>query len=184
MSHLVPIWRKLGLAFVAALLAVSSAQAQSTNPNGSPYPYWSSAPQSYSGSQVTIPVPGISPNMISNASQSPPSPTGGSFNLGGGYIPPSLTSRDLALPLRERADNKAHIWLRVPESAEIWVNGVKTRQTGESRYFYSPSLAPGKKFSYQMRIRWTKDGKPVEETQNLLVQAGATIRRDFTAPSK
>ena len=175
MNHLVAFWRRLGTVFVTALLAASSAQAQS---NGSQYPYWGTAPQSYSGSQVTVPAPGMSPNIISNASQAP-APTGGNFNIGGGYIPPSLTLRDLALPQRERADNKAHIWLRVPESAEIWVNGVKTKQTGEARYFFSPPLAPGKKYNYQMRVRWMKDGKPVEETQNILVQAGATIRRDF-----
>jgi uncharacterized protein (TIGR03000 family) len=181
MNRLVPFWRRLGTALVAAFLAVSSARAQS---NGSQYPYWGTAPQSYSGSQITVPVPGMSPNVISNASQAPPSPTSGSFNIGGRYIPPFLTSRDLALPQRERANTQAHIWLRVPENAEVWVNGVKTKQTGESRYFFSPPLASGKKYSYQMRVRWMKDGKAVEETQNILVYAEATIRRDFTAPSK
>jgi uncharacterized protein (TIGR03000 family) len=76
-------------------------------------------------------------------------------------------------------DNKAHIWLRVPISAEIWVNGVKTKQTGESRYFYSPPLVLGKKYSYEMRVRWMEDGKAVEKTQRILVQAGETIRRDY-----
>jgi len=173
MTHLVSIWRKPWTALAAALLAVGSAQGQ--------YPYWDSAPQSYSGSQIPVPVPGISPNIISGASQSPPTLAGVNYNIGGGYIPPSLTSRELSLPQRERPDTKAHIWLRVPENAEIWVNGVKTKQSGESRYFFSPPLAPGKKYSYQMRVRWTKDGKPVEETQDILVQAGATIRRDFTS---
>ncbi len=173
MDYLVSIWRKPWTALAAVLLAVSSAQGQ--------YPYWDSAPQGYSGSQIPVPVPGMSANVISGASQAPPSPTGGNYNIGGGYIPPSLTSRDLALPPGARADNKAHIWIRVPENAEIWVNGVKTKQSGESRYFFSPPLAAGKKYNYQMRVRWTKDGKPVEETQDLLVQAGATIRRDFTA---
>jgi uncharacterized protein (TIGR03000 family) len=181
MNHRVPLWRRLGTALVAAVLAAGSAQAQS---NGSQYPYWATAPQGYSGSPVTVPVPGMSPNVISNASQAPPSPTGGGVSLGGAYIPPSSTSRDLALPQRERADSKAHILLRVPQDAEIWVNGVKTKQTGESRYFFSPPLAPGKKYSYQMRVRWMKDGKPVEETQSILVHAGATIRRDFTRSDK
>jgi uncharacterized protein (TIGR03000 family) len=87
----------------------------------------------------------------------------------------------MAMPKRGATDNRAHIWLKVPENAEVWVNGVKTKQTGESRYFYSPELETGKKYNYQMRVLWKKDGKPVEETQRILVQAGATIRRDFTA---
>jgi uncharacterized protein (TIGR03000 family) len=166
------------LAFGIAVLAASSVHAQSTPPNGSQYPYWSSAPSGYSGSNVTVPVPRASPN-ISNAAQSPPmgASTG---NIGGAYTLPHLTSRDIALPNGGGTDNKAHIWLRVPENAEVWVNGVKTKQTGESRYFFSPPLEPGKKYSYQMRVLWKKGDKPVEETQRILVQAGTTIRRDFT----
>jgi uncharacterized protein (TIGR03000 family) len=95
----------------------------------------------------------------------------------GGFILPFMTVTDATF------DNKAHIWLRVPENAEIWVNGVKTKQTGESRYFFSPPLTPDKKYSYEIRLRWMKDGKPVEETQRILVQAGRTIRRDFS-PSR
>jgi uncharacterized protein (TIGR03000 family) len=170
------------LSIMAAVLAANSAQAQSTSPNGSQYPYWSSAPSSYSGSNVTVPVPRASPN-ISNASQSPP--TGASMGkIGGAYNLPYSTSRDTALPKSGGTDNKARIWLRVPKNAEVWVNGVKTKQTGETRYFYSPALEPGKKYSYQMRVLWKKGEKPVEETERILVQAGATIRRDFTTPSK
>lgn len=178
MKMLVPVWQQLGMALLAAVLAAGSAHAQ--------YPYYGTAPQSYSGSRVTVPVPGISPNMISNASQSPASSVGRGVGIGGGYVPPSLTARDIALPQRQRIDtgNKAHIWLRVPVDAEIWVNGVKTKQSGESRYFFSPPLTPGKKYNYQMRLRWTKDGKPVEEKESILVQAGQTIRRDFTAAEK
>lgn len=175
MRILVPVWRWQTTALLAALLTAGSVQAQ--------YPYWGTAPQSYSGSRLTVPVPGMSPNTISNASQSPASPTGSGIGLGGAYIPPHLTAGDLALPQREKRfdpGNKAHIWVRVPDSAEIWVNGVKTKQKGESRYFFSPPLTPGKKYSYQMRLRWMKDGKPVEETQRIVVQAGQTIRRDFT----
>jgi uncharacterized protein (TIGR03000 family) len=174
MNRSIPLWQ----AFIAAVLAAGSVQAQATNPNGSSYPYWGTAPQSYSGPQLFIPAPGISPNMISNATQSPPSPTSVGVGIGGGYLPPFLTAREMG------ADNKAHIWVRVPANAEIWMNGVKTKQTGETRYFFSPPLTPGKKYSYQMRVRWIKDGKPLEETQDLLVQAGETIRRDFTRSSK
>jgi uncharacterized protein (TIGR03000 family) len=96
-------------------------------------------------------------------------------------VPPFLTARDIALPKRNAPDpdNKAHIWLRVPADAEVWVGDVKTKQSGDSRYFFSPPLTPGKKYAYEMRIRWMKDGKPVEEKQRILVQAGETIRRDF-----
>jgi uncharacterized protein (TIGR03000 family) len=197
----VPVWQGPAAALLAVVLAAGTVQAQAPSAPGAPeatvqrnlslsqapsapgapglpgstqYPYWASAPQSFAPSRVTVPVPGPSPFIISNAARSAPPQTSVGVGLGGGFILPFMTVRDAPL------DNKAHIWLRVPESAEIWVNGVKTKQTGESRYFFSPPLTAGKKYSYQIRLRWMKDGKPVEETQRILVQAGQTIRRDFT----
>lgn len=194
----VPVWQGPAAALLAVVLAADTVQAQALSapevtvlrnlsltqapsapgapggPGSTRYPYWATAPQSFAPSRVTVPVPGPSPFTISNAARSAPTQTSVGVGLGGGFIPPFMTVRDATL------DNKAHIWLHVPKSAEIWVNGVKTKQTGELRYFFSPPLTPGKKYSYQMRLRWMKDGKPVEETQRILVQAFLTIRRDFT----
>lgn len=175
MKKLVPIWRWAAMAFFAFVLDAGTTYAQApAGPGSTQYPYWATAPQSFALSQVILPPPALSPFTISNAARSSPTPSNIGVGLGGGFIPPFLTARAAA------ADNKAHIWLRVPENAEIWVNGVKTKQTGESRYFFSPPLTPGKKYSYKVRFRWTKDGKPVEDTQNILIRAGETIRRDFT----
>jgi uncharacterized protein (TIGR03000 family) len=199
----VPLWQGPASALLAVVLAADTAQAQAPSAPGTPessiqrnlsqsqtpaapgapgapgstaYPYWGTAPLSFAPSRVTIPVPPPSPISISNAVMSPPPQTRVGVAIGGGLILPFMTVRDVAL------DNKAHIWLRVPKSAEIWVNGVRTRQTGESRYFFSPPLTPGKEYSYQVRLRWIKDGKPVEETHSIPIQAGRTIRRDFTQP--
>jgi uncharacterized protein (TIGR03000 family) len=198
----VPVWQGPAAALLAVVLAADTVQAQVPTAPGAPeatvrrnlslsqaptapaflpgnqnYSYWGTAPSSFAPSQLTIPVPGPSPYTISNAAQSAPTQTSVGVGLGGGFIPPFVTVREATF------DNMAHLWLRVPKSAEIWVNGVKTKQTGESRYFFSPPLTPGKQYSYQMRLRWMKDGKPVEETQRILVQAGLTIHRDFT-PSR
>ena len=195
------VWQGPAAALLAVVLAADTVQAQAPSAPGAPeatilsnlslsqapsaagapgapgstrYPYWGTAPQSFAPSRVTVPVPGPSPFTISNAARSMPTQTSVGLGSGGGLILPFMTVTDAPL------DNKAHIWLRVPKSAEIWVNGVKTKQSGEWRYFFSPPLPLGKKYSYQMRLRWMKDGKPVEETQRILVQAGLTIRRDFT----
>ena len=157
-----------------SLSQATSAAGAAGAPGSTTYPYWGTAPQSFAPSRVTLPVPGPSPVAFSNAARSMPTQTGVGLGIGGGLVLPFMTVIEATL------DNKAHIWLRVPKSAEIWVNGVKTKQTGESRYFFSPPLTPGKKYSYQMRLRWMKDGKPVEETQRLSVQAGLAIHRDFT----
>ena len=197
----VPVWQGPAAALLAVVLVADTVQAQAPSAPGSPeatvlrnlsqsqapsapgapgapgstmYPYWASAPMSFAPSRVTVPVPGPSPFTISNAARSAPTQTSVGVGIGGGFILPFMTVRDAIL------DNKAHIWLRVPQSAELWINGVKTKQTGELRHFFSPPLTAGKKYSYQMRLRWMKDGKPVEETQSIPVQAGLTIRRDFT----
>jgi uncharacterized protein (TIGR03000 family) len=204
MRILLPVWQGPAAALLAVVLAADTVQAQAPNAPGAPeasvqrnlsqsqtppapgapglpgstqYPYWGTAPQSFAPSRVTVPLPGPSPFTISNAARSALPHSSVGVGLGGGFILPFMTVRDAPL------DNKAHIWLRVPKSAEIWVNGVKTKQSGESRYFFSPPLTPGKKYSYQVRLRWMKDGKPVEETRSILIEAGLTIRRDFT-PSR
>lgn len=172
---------------LTTVLVVVPAAAQGTNPSGGRYPYWGTAPESFRGSRLNVPVPGASANTISNAAHAPATGGGGDSGLGGSYAPPFITSADIALRLPrvsgDSSDTKAHIWLRVPEKAEVWVEGVKTRQSGASRYFYSPPLRPGKEYAYHMRIRWMKDGKPMEETQRILVHAGAAIRRDFSKSS-
>ncbi|MGH7172309.1 MAG: TIGR03000 domain-containing protein [Gemmataceae bacterium] len=194
----VPVWQGLAVALLAVVLAADTVQAQAPGapeatirrnlslmpalgaggapgaPGSTTYPYWATAPQGFAPSRVTVPVPPPSLYTISRPASSVPTQTNVGVGIGGGLTLPFMTVKDATL------DNKAHIWLRVPKSAAIWVNGVKTKQTGELRHFFSPPLTPGKKYSYQMRLRWMKDGKPVEETQRILVQAFQTIHRDFT----
>ena len=68
----------------------------------------------------------------------------------------------------------------MPADAEVWFDGEKTKQTGALRQFVSPPLAPGRSYSYAVRVRWTKDGQPVEEERRISVRAGAWSRFDFT----
>ena len=185
MNRRLTIGGRIVLAVAAAVFLAGSAAGQSS---GSPYPYWGSAPESYRGSSLRVPVPGPSLLSISNASRSTPfDPDRALYRrsaIGGGFLPPSLTARDIDLRFlqsnRAAMDTRAHIWLYLPAKAEVWMNGVKTRQTGESRYYYSPPLTPGREYAYQMRIHWLKDGKPVEKTERILVHAGTSVRRDVT----
>jgi uncharacterized protein (TIGR03000 family) len=72
--------------------------------------------------------------------------------------------------------------LRVPADAEVWFDGEPTKQTGTLRHFTSPPLTPGKRFVYEIRARWTRDGKPAEETRRLHVHANEWLNLDFTKP--
>ena len=79
-------------------------------------------------------------------------------------------------------DNKAHLMLIVPEDAEVWFQGQKTTRTGAEREFVSPELAPGKTFTYTVRVRYTKDGKVVDDTRSISVKANDKWSVDFTRP--
>lgn len=77
-------------------------------------------------------------------------------------------------------DNTAHLLVLVPENAELWVNGIRTKQTGAQREFVSPALTPGKSYSYELKAQWTENGKTVEETRTVHVQANSRQPIDFT----
>jgi len=75
--------------------------------------------------------------------------------------------------------NSAAIHLRVPSSATVWVDDDRTQQTGPERNFATPPLTPGKTFEYQVKAKWMKDGKPVEQTRTVKVRANETSNVDF-----
>ena len=83
-----------------------------------------------------------------------------------------------------RNDARALMAVRVPANAEVWVEGDKTSQTGTARSFISPPLETGKRFTYDIRARWMgADGKPVDQTRQVKVEAGRRAMVDFTAPN-
>lgn len=60
----------------------------------------------------------------------------------------------------------------VPEHAQLWIDGRLTRSTGRTRYFQSPPLTPGEKYSYIVRVAWLEDGRWVSQTRKIPVRAG------------
>lgn len=84
---------------------------------------------------------------------------------------------------RPPADNRAHITLHVPADAQVWFDGKATKQTGTVRSFHTPELTGGKKYHYEVRVRWIKEGKPVEEKRRIEVEARDWLRFDFSRPS-
>jgi uncharacterized protein (TIGR03000 family) len=97
------------------------------------------------------------------------------------YYSPDTSS--IGSPADNPNPNAAMLQLRVPENAEVWFEGDKTSQTGSVRHFVSPSLEPGKTFTYDVRARWTDaSGQPVDRTKQVKVQAGARVGVDFNRP--
>ncbi len=148
-------------------------------------------PQSYYV-RPSNPEPNVAPQY---PAQSPPGrPTGGGGTLGSSspaptvapqnppgslspydvpLVPPVLSSR-VPLP-----PEPAEILVRVPEGAEIWFNGEKTRQTGTRRLFSSPPLEPGQRYAYDVKARWTVNGKAFEQTRHVPLTAGERANVTF-----
>ncbi len=81
-------------------------------------------------------------------------------------------------------DTMAHVTVRVPAEAEIWVEGIKTTSTGPVREFESPPLTPGSPYTYDIKVTWKQNGHEVTQTQRFDVTAGAHINLAFPLPPK
>jgi uncharacterized protein (TIGR03000 family) len=77
-------------------------------------------------------------------------------------------------------DNSAHLRVHVPANAELTFDGTATRQTGTDRVFVTPPLNPGKNYTYDVRVRWTEDGKTVERNRTVRVRANDWQDVDMT----
>lgn len=90
-------------------------------------------------------------------------------------------------PSTEPTDNKAMVQVIVPADAKVWFDGTSTKQTGTDREFVTPKLTPGDNYSYTVKAQWMEDGKPVDRTMKVKVQANKVSLVDFehpTAPKK
>jgi len=94
-------------------------------------------------------------------------------------IPDVPAASDAAAAGVAAADSRAHLTVRVPDDAEVWLGGAKTTSTGPVREYASPPLNPGKRYFYEVRTRWSEGGQEVTQTQSVPVTAGAHVDVNF-----
>jgi uncharacterized protein (TIGR03000 family) len=85
------------------------------------------------------------------------------------------------LPMPTEVGSTARVRVVVPEDAKLWFDGAETRQAGAERVFETPTLKTGKEYRYELKARWTEDGKPVERSKSVYVRAGRESVVDLTA---
>jgi uncharacterized protein (TIGR03000 family) len=73
----------------------------------------------------------------------------------------------------------AAITVLVPADAALFFDGDPTAEKGAERRFVTPPLEVGKKYHYEIRVRWQEGGKTVERTRKVAVSGGARVRVDF-----
>lgn len=67
-------------------------------------------------------------------------------------------------------------------AAELYVDGVRTAQTGTARVFESPELAAGGEYRYELVARWVEGGEPVVRKRTVSGKPGEVVRVDFAGP--
>lgn len=186
--------RLAGLAWAALLLGGNSAWTQSAGYpypyTGYPYPlssfsaaapYWGTVPSYYGGAPLPYQEYGVSLKPVGSYLSSSPMFFPGYLGTSSSTIS-VLRDPGIHWPSSKaeaRRDTRAHIWLRVPDDAEVWFGGAKTKQSGTLRHFFSPPLDAGSNYSYQVQVRWKKDGKLVERKRKIDVRAGESQHLDL-----
>jgi uncharacterized protein (TIGR03000 family) len=145
------------------------------------YPYYgygygpyACGPYAYGG----YPYPAYSPGS-SPGSGLPPIPVA---PMGGPYATPTgaaIPSPPGPLPVADIT-----LVIHTPADAAVWINGIKTNQTGPAREFVSSGLDAGRTYTFDLRAQWTTaDGKPKDLNRKVHVLAGERSTIDFTSPS-
>jgi len=95
----------------------------------------------------------------------------------------SLPARTVVAPNPTKPGGCLTLSVKVPQpAAEVFVDGVKTGQTGTDRIFESPVLEGGKEFRYEITARWMERGAIREAKRIATGTPGEVVRIDFTAP--
>jgi uncharacterized protein (TIGR03000 family) len=98
----------------------------------------------------------------------------------------SLNARDMntyrSFYSPSQSGTDAMIKVEVPDpNARVFFDDAPTRQQGMERIFTSPPLDPNKTYTYTIRATWMENGKEVNRSKDVQVQAGRTAMVDFRA---
>ena len=77
------------------------------------------------------------------------------------------------------ADPYAHVTVRVPADAQVWVQNALMNSNGPVREFESPALQPGTQYTYTITARWQENGHDVTRTRKIDVSAGSHAELSF-----
>ncbi len=68
--------------------------------------------------------------------------------------------------------NDATLSVSVPADARVVINDHVTKSTGQRRVYVSRNLLPDARYTYRVRVEFTRDGQPVVEQQTVQLTGG------------
>lgn len=96
------------------------------------------------------------------------------YIYGGSYSPPAYESAS-AEPM---GSLKAEVHVPRPD-AKVVFDGVVSRDTGETRYFETSYLQPGRTYNFNVEASWMEGGREVKQRRTVSGQAGQTVHVHF-----
>jgi uncharacterized protein (TIGR03000 family) len=82
-------------------------------------------------------------------------------------------------PEEASAKTTAHVVVRVPEDARLFVDETPCPLTSTRREFDTPQLTPGQEYFYTLRAEVQREGRTVTRSKRLTVRAGEESTADF-----
>lgn len=73
----------------------------------------------------------------------------------------------------------AQVIVQLPDNAELFIDGQRSRLTAATRTVVTPALEPDEDFYYTLRAEIVRDGKTIRKDQQVLLRAGKVSRVDF-----
>ncbi len=70
-------------------------------------------------------------------------------------------------------ENSGMLTVWVPYDAKVTINGMPTKSTGSRRQFVSYNLKPGFSYKYEVKAEVVRDGKIIEDTKTVVLNAGS-----------
>jgi uncharacterized protein (TIGR03000 family) len=77
------------------------------------------------------------------------------------------------------AADVAKVTVLVPSDAKLFVDGTECPLTSSRRTFETPKLEAGRQYYYTVKAEVVRDGRPLSDTQRVVVEAGRQTTVDF-----
>jgi uncharacterized protein (TIGR03000 family) len=126
-----------------------------------------------------MPVYGAGPPVVIGNLTNPNAVYGNVYNPN---HPPVMTIPVAPMAKPMGSDSKpmgANLKFQVPADAKLYVDGKLAPGTGTERAFYTPPLAQGQKFFYDVKAEVVVNGKTVTEEKKVIVEAGVNLTETF-----
>jgi uncharacterized protein (TIGR03000 family) len=95
------------------------------------------------------------------------------------FYPSAVGEQYGALSTGPASNRPVRINVSVRPDATISFGEHKTTQSGSTRAFVSPPLAPRRDYTYDLTVRWQEGGREVTRTRHITVHAGDVISLSF-----